>query len=94
MLRRLVETAERMVDIGVVRQRLDALPVSDHVLDTLRHRLATLDDSNCLESQAVASAFCCHVVLVRIMALRIVRSLRMQAMSATFFGLPAARRRR
>jgi hypothetical protein len=29
------------------------------------------DESNCLESQAVASAFSCHVVLVRIMALRI-----------------------
>jgi hypothetical protein len=36
---------------------------------------------------------CRHVVFVRIMALRIVSSLRMQAMSATFFGLPAVTRR-
>ena len=51
------------------------------------------DDSSCPESQAGTSALCCHVVLVRIMALRIVRSLRMHAMSATFFGVPAVTRR-
>lgn len=35
-----------------------------------------------------------HVVCVRTMAFRIVRSLRMQAVSATFLGFPAARSRR
>ena len=53
------------------------------------------DDSNCLESQAPTDSLICrHVMLARIIALRIVRSFRMPAVSATFFGLPAAIRRR
>ena len=53
------------------------------------------DDSNCLQSQAVSGRLiCCHVVFVRIMAFRIVSSLRLQATRATFFGLPAATSRR
>ena len=54
--------------------------------------------SNCLNCQAVASALAsagsaCHGVLVFAIALRIVSSFRMQATSASFFGLPAARSR-
>src|SRR5262249_30448049 len=45
-------------------------------------------ESDCLSCQAV-----CHGRLSRMMALRMVRSLRATAMSATIFGFPAATRR-
>lgn len=47
--------------------------------------------SNCLGSQAESGG--CQGVISRTMALRIVSNLRMQATNATFFFLPAARRR-
>ena len=50
------------------------------------------DGSNCLESQVISQGL--QAVLVRSMALRIVSNFRMHAMSATFFGLPAATKRR
>src|SRR5881396_2883573 len=53
--------------------------------------------SNCVQSQAVGAGVACLVmsqtVPSRIMALRIVSILRMQATMATFLGLPAAMRR-
>ena len=57
----------------------------------LQARVPT-DGSNCLESQVISQGL--QAVLVRSMALRIVSNFRMHAMSATFFGLPAATKRR
>ena len=53
---------------------------------------ALFPGSNCLESQVISQGL--QAVLVRSMALRIVSNFRMHAMSATFFGLPAATKRR
>ncbi len=49
--------------------------------------------SNCLDCQEVRAGFACQGVLCLSMALRMIRSLRMQATSATFLGLPAATNR-
>ena len=60
---------------------------------------ATQERSNCLVCQgdmacyALSTSSACHEAWCFTMAFRIVNSLRIQAVSATFAALPAARRR-
>ena len=50
--------------------------------------------SNCLKSQALTASGTRHDSCDRTMLLRMVSSFRMQAVSASFFGFPAASSRR
>ena len=86
-----------LVPMAATLLRLMALGV----LKSLVWRLAPIpgpspaqQGSNCVSCQGVATAGGCQGVWSRRMAFKIVRSLRIQAVRATFLALPAAHSRR